>query len=59
MWKTCDNWFCGSCVASIEILKESSDINCYKKLKKPLINVEQKKSLQPKCKKLIEKYGGL
>ena len=31
-----------------KILKESSDINCYKKYKRSLMNAEQKKSLRPK-----------
>jgi predicted transcriptional regulator len=41
-----------------KILKESSDINCYKKIKRPLMNEEQKKLLRPKCKQLVEKYRG-
>ena len=41
-----------------KILKESSDINCYKKYKRSLMNAEQKKSLRPKCKQLVEKNCG-
>ena len=40
-----------------KILKESSDINCYKKYKRPLMKEEQK-LLRPKCKKLVKKYRG-
>ena len=40
------------------ILKESSDIKCYKKYKRSLMIAEQKKSLRPKCKQLVEKYRG-
>ena len=41
-----------------KIVKESSNIKRYKKYKRPLMNEEQKKSLRPKCKQLVEKYHG-
>ena len=39
-----------------KILKESSGVKYYKKLKKPLMTDEQKKLLRPKCKAIVENY---
>ena len=42
-----------------KILKKYTNIRCYKKIKKPLLTEEQKKSLRPKCRKMLERFRDL
>jgi len=41
-----------------KILKQSSNIRCYKKIKIPDTTDKQKKLARPKCRKLLKNYRG-
>ena len=38
------------------ILKKHTNVKCRKKLKKPLLTVQQRKVVRPKCRKMAKKY---